>query len=88
MKDNKAGLEAELRTVEKAVRRIQSELARLADENVYAIEYLLAQPVGKKRSEIGYEVKAIGQDGTSGDEEMVDGDDGEEEGAGEWLGFE
>jgi periodic tryptophan protein 2 len=86
MKDNKGGLEAELRSVEKAVRRIQAELARLADENVYRIEYLLAQPPEKKEksAQLDFGVKAI-EDGIT-DEEMVDSDEGED--VGEWLGFE
>ncbi|KAJ4341503.1 U3 snoRNP protein [Ascochyta clinopodiicola] len=86
MKDNKSGLEAELRSVEKAVRRIQAELARLADENIYRIEYLLAQPVEKtaKSRELDFEVKAIGNGVV--DEEMVDGEDDEDEGG--WEGFE
>jgi periodic tryptophan protein 2 len=87
MKDNKSGLEAELRSVEKAVRRIQSELARLADENIYRIEYLLAQPIEKKGkgSQFEFEVKAI-ENGVV-DEEMLDGDDSDDD-AGEWLGFD
>lgn len=86
MKDNKGGLEAELRSVEKAVRRIQAELARLADENIYRIEYLLAQPPEEKEksAQLDFGVKAI-EDGTT-DEEMVDSDEGED--VGEWLGFE
>lgn len=87
MKDNKTGLEAELRSVEKAVRRIQSELAKLADENIYRIEYLLAQPIEKKTkgSQFDFDVKAI-QSGAI-DEEMADGDSSDDE-AGEWLGFD
>lgn len=44
-KENAPGLAAELRVVQKAVATIQLELARLADENIYALDYLLAQPV-------------------------------------------
>ena len=86
MKDNKGGLEAELRSVEKAVRRIQAELARLADENIYRIEYLLAQPPEEKEksAQLDFGVKAI-ENGMS-DEEMVDSDEGED--IGEWMGFE
>ncbi|PSN74398.1 WD40 repeat-like protein [Corynespora cassiicola Philippines] len=83
MKDNKAGLEAELRNVEKAVRRIQTELARLADENIYRIEYLLAQPVEKKDKTLRLD---FGVKDTSEieDEDMADGTDDE----GEWMGIE
>jgi periodic tryptophan protein 2 len=86
MKDNKTGLEAELRSVEKAVRRIQAELARLADENIYRIEYLLAQPVEKpEQSRDIFEVKTIGNGVV--DEEMVDDEDDEDDEGG-WEGFE
>jgi periodic tryptophan protein 2 len=89
MKDNKGGLEAELRSVEKAVRKIQAELARLADDNIYRIEYLLAQPAEKKENtaQLDFEVKAI--ENGEVDEEMVDGEDEDEgEGEGDWMGFE
>jgi periodic tryptophan protein 2 len=87
IKDNKGGLEAELRSVEKAVRRIQVELARLADENIYRIEYLLSQPTVKeaRSGQSGFEVKAI--ETGAADEEMAD-DEAEENDAGEWLGFD
>jgi periodic tryptophan protein 2 len=72
--------------VEKAVRRIQSEHARLADENIYRIEYLLAQPSEKKGGayHLDFEVKAI-ENGVV-DEDMEDDED--EEDAGDWLGFD
>jgi periodic tryptophan protein 2 len=87
IKDNKSGLEAELRSVEKAVRRIQVELARLADENIYRIEYLLSQPTVKeaRSRQSGFEVKVIETGAT--DEEMAD-DEAEDNDAGEWLGFD
>jgi periodic tryptophan protein 2 len=91
MKENRAGLEAELRSVEKAVRRIQNELARLADENVYRIEYLLAQPKEKEgegvkgwRLDFEIEEDERGGIGAGADEVMVDGEDDDEG----WEGFE
>jgi periodic tryptophan protein 2 len=90
LKDNRGGLEAEVRAVEKVVRRIQSELARLADENVYRIEYLLGQP---REGKNGLEVKMLdfggGEDGEE-DGAVGDGADGSgsESGDGEWIGFE
>ncbi|KAI8933362.1 hypothetical protein NX059_009981 [Plenodomus lindquistii] len=85
MKENKNGLEAELRSVEKAVRRIQAELARLADDNIYRIEYLLSQPVEKKETavQLDFGVKAIQNGATDGSMEDEDDEDG-----GEWLGFD
>jgi periodic tryptophan protein 2 len=86
MKDNKNGLEAELRSVEKAVRKIQTELAKLADENVYRIEYLLAQPSEKKETprQLDFEVKAA--ENSVVDEEMDDKEDDED--GGDWMGFD
>jgi periodic tryptophan protein 2 len=83
MKENRVGMEAELRSVEKAVRRIQAELARLADENIYRIEYLLAQPVEKKERtlQLDFSVKKV-EEGV--DEVMEDGSDDE----GDWMGFD
>ncbi|KAL2040746.1 hypothetical protein N7G274_006725 [Stereocaulon virgatum] len=44
LKDNAGGFASELRIVQKAVVKIQADLARLADDNVYTLDYLLAQP--------------------------------------------
>lgn len=93
MKDNKSGLEAELRSVEKAVRRIQAELARLADENIYRIEYLLSQPTEKRGSEgqLDFSVKEV--DNGVVDEEMAEAEDDDDDvddnnDDGDWLGFD
>jgi periodic tryptophan protein 2 len=84
MKDHQSGLEAELRSVEKTVRRIQNELARLADENIYRIEYLLSQPLEKADG-----VKRLGfGEESEGDEVMDDGEDDDSDAGGEWMGFE
>ena len=45
LKDHPTLFVSELRTVQKATAKIQLELARLADDNVYALDYLLAQPL-------------------------------------------
>ena len=45
LKDNSGGFAAELRSVQKAVTRIQQELTRMADDNGYTLDYLLAQPI-------------------------------------------
>ena len=44
LKDHASSFASELRTVQKAITNIQSEIARLTDENAYALEYLLSQP--------------------------------------------
>lgn len=82
LKDNAGIFAAELRSVQKAVGRIQAELARLADDNVYAIDYLLAQPVVEEQ------VESQGLDFGEDDENANDTDedmDNEEE---EWLGLD
>lgn len=45
LKDHATPFASELRTVQKAIAKIQFELARLADDNIYALDYLLAQPL-------------------------------------------
>lgn len=84
MRDNRGVLEAELRSVEKAVRRIQTELARLADENIYRIEYLLAQPVPdkKKTPQLYFGIEEVEH---KSDDAMMDVEDDDE---GEWMGFD
>ncbi|KAF2113593.1 periodic tryptophan protein-like protein 2 [Lophiotrema nucula] len=84
MKDHKAGLEAELRSVEKAVRRIQAELARLADENIYRIEYLLAQPQETKEKTLMLDFGTNDIEAEH-DETMADEDDDD---GGEWMGID
>ena len=44
LKDRSALFAAELRTVQKAIARIQADLARLADDNLYTLDYLISQP--------------------------------------------
>ncbi|KAF2269326.1 WD40 repeat-like protein [Lojkania enalia] len=73
MKENRGAMEAELRSVEKVVRRIQSELARLADENIYRIEYLITQP-----REARVEIRKL-DFGMEAEGEVVDGSEGEAE---------
>ena len=43
LKDRSASFSAELRTVQKAVAKIQADLARMVEDNIYAIDYLLLQ---------------------------------------------
>ena len=45
LKDHASSFASELRTVQKSIGRIQLELARVADDNVYALDYLLTQPL-------------------------------------------
>lgn len=45
LKEQSGSFAAELRTCQKAIARIQADLARLADNNTYMLEFLLTQPV-------------------------------------------
>lgn len=83
LSDNRGSIEAELRTVNRAVAKIRDELRRLAEENVYTIDYLLSQPVEENavNSTTNGELKAL----TNGDTEVMDMDD---ENNAEWIGFD
>ena len=43
LKDHATSFASVLRTVQKVIGKVQSELARLADDNLYTLDYLLAQ---------------------------------------------
>ena len=83
LKDQATSLASELRTVQRAIAKIQSELARLADENVYALDYLLAQPltpagVDREPKEMPLMVNGNGALGDRMDEDME----------GKWIGLD
>ncbi|RDL40902.1 WD40 repeat-like protein [Venustampulla echinocandica] len=82
--DNRGSVDSELRIVSRAVGKIRDELRRLADENVYTIDYLLSQPEPKASLQNGGEegLKSI-TDGSALDEDM----DGEND-DGEWIGLD
>ncbi|MCJ1390178.1 hypothetical protein MMC18_003036 [Xylographa bjoerkii] len=52
LKESSGSFAAELRSMQKAVARIQQELTRMADDNIYALDYLLAQPVMDQKVEL------------------------------------
>jgi len=81
--DNRGSVEAELRTVNRAVTKIRDELTRLADENVYTIDYLLNQPPATNGLENGVldEENSI----MNGDSHILELDDEDE---GEWVGLD
>lgn len=89
LKENAGQFAAELRSVQKSVTRIQAELARLADENVYTIDYLLAQPL--KRPVDGSKGLNLLDGEDMHGPNTVDGQDGgdemDEDGE-EWLGLD
>ncbi|KAK6849635.1 hypothetical protein PG995_013468 [Apiospora arundinis] len=46
---NRSKIDVELRVVARAITRMRDEIRRLADENVYMVDYLLGQAEGKKQ---------------------------------------
>ncbi|TVY52781.1 Periodic tryptophan protein 2-like [Lachnellula cervina] len=78
--DNRGAVDAELRIVSRAVGKIRNELRRLADENVYTIDYLLSQPVSTPLVLDG--LKSIANGDTP--DVVVDVEDDETE----WIGLD
>ncbi|KKY36250.1 putative periodic tryptophan protein 2 [Diaporthe ampelina] len=92
---NRGKIDMELRVVNRAVTRMRDEIRKLADENVYMVDYLLGQA---KTKDTAQEEKALpwslsGENGTS---LLTAGQDGptvadlvgEEESEEEWIGVE
>lgn len=98
LKEHAGALGPEMRLIQRAVKRIQAELGRLADENSFTIDYLLAKPEQPAASgEIGDDVtmedliSGVGNgtvesltNGTAGD---VNEDEEEDEEDG-WIGLD
>jgi periodic tryptophan protein 2 len=79
--DNRGQVDSELRVVARAVGKIRDELRRLADENVYTIDYLLSQPSAKDELQNG-------QKGIANEAHFEDNMDEVEDGEGEWIGLD
>ncbi|KAI0169502.1 WD40-repeat-containing domain protein [Hypoxylon sp. FL1284] len=91
---NRAKVDVELRVVARAIARMRNEIKRLADENVYMVDYLLGQAKTKKSDVNGNGLIAGGDDVsmkmlTSGElQSLEDGTQSEDETASaEWIGF-
>ncbi|EPS37707.1 hypothetical protein H072_8584 [Dactylellina haptotyla CBS 200.50] len=77
---------SELRMVQKCVVGIQTELARLADENIYTLDYLLCKPKSSKQGKSKTKLlMAPGSDESDEGDIQMNGDS-PEDGAG-WGGF-
>lgn len=92
---NRAKVDVELRVVARAVTRMREEIRRLADENVYMVDYLLGQAGTKDDSQNNNALDwAAAEEGgdqklLTADKEMDLGDlIGEEESEEEWIGVE
>ncbi|KAK6347120.1 hypothetical protein TWF696_007199 [Orbilia brochopaga] len=86
LRENAGRFGSELRMVQKCIVSIQSELARLADENIYTLDYLLAKPNSTGTSQ--KLLTAATEEETNSDEDVDVDMNGESpgEGAG-WDGF-
>lgn len=90
-KESSGEFATELRAVQKAVDEIRNDLKRLAEKNMYTLEYLLSKPVttnDKKQGNNG--VMVIDSDvNANGDVKMDDIVGGNnDDGNGEWIGLE
>lgn len=85
---NRGKVDVELRVVSRAVSRMRDDIRRLADENVYMVDYLLGQAEDKNKTKsvngnsVIVEEKMMIDMG-NGDEEDVESDDEDE-----WIGLE
>ena len=82
--DNRGSIESELRTVNRAVTKIKEELRRLAEENVYTIDYLVNQPLVDEEATNGVMdgLKTL----TNGETRVLDADHEDDEDG--WVGLE
>ncbi|KAI0006937.1 periodic tryptophan protein 2 [Xylariaceae sp. FL0662B] len=89
---NRSKVDVELRVVARAIARMRNEIKRLADENVYMVDYLLGQ-AGKKGTDAnGPNLLANGDDTpmkmlASKETEILDGQMQSEDET-EWIGLE
>lgn len=86
---NRSKVDVELRIVARAIARMQNEIRRLADENVYMVDYLLGQ-ADTKNAEISLHDAANQRDEpmkmlTAHEEEVAESPDDPE---GEWIGLD
>ena len=81
LKDNMPLFASELRMVQKAITKIQSDLARLADDNVYSLGYLLSQPMPKAEINGSKEIPLLFNGNGAAQDHM------DEEMEGEWIGI-
>lgn len=80
--DNRGSVDAEMRTVSRAVGRIKDDLRRLADDNIYTLDYLLSQQVVDDLTGIkaGQKVGVKGQ--------ILEISENDEDSDSEWIGLD
>ena len=96
LKDHRGSLETELRVVQRAVKKIQVDLGRLADDNGFAIDFLLG--TSQKKHKALTNGDDVDMDGELTIEDLMRGgvedgvttaaDDGNADEDGEWLGVD
>ncbi|KJZ80507.1 Periodic tryptophan protein 2-like protein [Hirsutella minnesotensis 3608] len=87
---NRAKVDIELRAVARAVSKMRDEIRRLANENVYMVDYLLGQA---EKGADGGSSKGLVKGGDGSDKMMLDfngnvASDGESDGEDEWIGID
>jgi periodic tryptophan protein 2 len=85
---NRAKADVELRVVARAVARMRDEIRRLADENVYMVDYLLGQAQDKSGKKDGKATGALGGDSKTMLTLEVKDSAEEESDDDEWIGLE
>ncbi|KAI1487497.1 WD40-repeat-containing domain protein [Biscogniauxia mediterranea] len=91
---NRSKIDVELRVVARAVARMQNEIRRLADENVYMVDYLLGQAETKKLDTDGQKLLTNGNGVpmklvAAKEEGIVDSAMQSDDGTGdEWIGLD
>ena len=83
LKAHATSFTSELRIVHKAIGKIQLDLTRLADDNIYALEYLLAQQLLPAEVDHGAKEKPLMVDGNVPFTDHMDKDT-----EGEWIGLD
>lgn len=81
LKDHAASFSMELRTIQRAVAKVQVELARMTDDNIYTLDYLLSQPITAPECQDRMDMGMLDH----GDRHDLSEDSEEVET--EWLGF-
>ncbi|KAK2763079.1 hypothetical protein FQN54_009712 [Arachnomyces sp. PD_36] len=89
LKDNSGTFAPELRAIQRAVDEIRDDLKRLAENNIYSLEYLLSKPVMGGKAKAISSGEFVNRRGHDDDQNMDDaGGEGSDDGEGVWIGLE
>ncbi|KAL7275789.1 U3 snoRNP protein [Rhizina undulata] len=87
LRERRGEFESDMRLVVRCVQRIQNELARLADDNIYTLDYLLSKPMVEEKKPKKLLLDAEDGSDVEMDENADEKDGSEAEGEGEWEGL-